>query len=751
MKQVVQNLKSGELELVDVPCPAASRGRLLIQTRASLISAGTERSVVEFGQASYVDKARQNPERVRQVLEKIKTDGLLPTLEVVFAKLDEPMPLGYCNAGVVLEVGSGVTGYAPGDRVVSNGRHAEIVSKPINLCTKIPAGVADEHAPFAVLGSIALQGIRLIEPTIGERVAVFGLGLIGLVAVQLLTASGCQVLGIDVDPARLALAKQFGATPVNVGAGADPVAAGLAFSGGAGVDAVLITASAKDDSIVSQSARMSRKRGRIVLVGVVNLQLNRAEFYEKELKFQVSCSYGPGRYDEAYEEGGLDYPLPFVRWTEQRNMQTILEMIETGRLNVSPLITSRVPQREAARAYEMLSTDRAQLGILLEYPPGAADRAATVAVAKPVAKSTASSAGAGQAAVGIIGAGNFTKLHILPQLKKTGARLASIASKEGLSGALAARKFGVETSTTDYHTIINDPRINAVCITTRHHLHVPMAVEALRAGKHVFMEKPAAIDRAGLAELRAAYEATQGLQLVIGFNRRFSTHARTMQKLLSQRSQPATLNMLVNAGPLPLAHWLHDPQVGGGRIIGEGCHFVDLLRFVVDRPIVAVSAVTIGPAPGVDTRDDKMSISLVFEDGSLGNIHYFANGYKSLSKERLEAMCEGRTLQMDNFRTLRGYGWPKFKKQNFWLRQDKGREAEMQGFIDRVARGGPPLMPPDEIWNVTEATFAAMESAASGQIVRLGQHEPTGSAASPSTNGAGALDKTSAGRQAVSL
>lgn len=721
MKQVVQNLRSGELELIEAPCPRVTPGHLLIQSQRSLISAGTERMVVEFGQASLAEKARKNPERVRQVLEKIKSDGLLPTLEVVFAKLDEPMPLGYCNAGVVLEVGPGVTGYQVGDRVASNGRHAEIVNCPINLCARIPDAVSDEQATFTVLSSIGLQGIRLLQPQVGDRVAVFGLGLIGLVAVQILAASGAQVIGFDMDPARLEMARRFGATPVNVGAGADPVAAAMAFSGGVGVDAVLITASAKNDTIITQSARMSRKRGRIVLVGVVNMQMNRADFYEKELTFQVSCSYGPGRYDPNYEDRGVDYPLPFVRWTEQRNMQAILDLLAAGRLDTAPLVTSRIPFDEAKRAYDLLSNDRAQLGIVLEYPATEPNRERTVTTQVVGSQRAVASQAAGRAVVGIIGAGLFTKLNLLPQLKKTSARLANIASAGGLSASLAARKFGIERSTTDYRQIIDDPQINAVCITTRHDTHVKFAVEALQAGKHVLLEKPAAVDRAGLDELRAAYEATEGLQLVVGFNRRFSSYALKMKQLIAQRSEPACLTMMVNAGYIPSSSWIHDPQQGGGRIIGEGCHFVDLLRYIVDRPIVGVQATMIGDAPGVETRDDKITLTLLFEDGSIGTVHYYANGHKSLSKERLEVFCAGRVLMLDNFRSLRAYGVPNFRKQSSWLRQEKGREAETQGFIERVEKGGPPLMPPDHIWNVTEATFAAMESAQHGGMVCLAE------------------------------
>ena len=433
MKQVVQNFGSGVLELLDVPCPAAGRGQLLIQTRASLISAGTERALVEFGRAGLLSKARQSPERVKQVWDKIRAEGLMPTMEAVFAKLDEPMPLGYSNAGVVVEVGPGVTQFAAGDRVASNGGHAEMVSRPVNLCAKIPAGVSDEAASFAVLGSIGLQGIRLLRPELGETVAVFGLGLIGLLTVQMLAGSGARVLGIDPDPGRREMAGAFGAIPIDTAG--DVVAAALAQTASRGVDGVLVTASARDDEILSQAARMSRKRGRIVLVGVVNMELNRAEFYEKELSFQVSCSYGPGRYDAQYEDQGVDYPFAFVRWTEQRNIEAVLGLMESGRLDVSPLITKHIPHAQAAAAYELLSSDRGQLGIVLDYPaePPATERVVhTVATAIPTT-------GTSQVTVGVIGAGSFTKRVVLPALAKTTARLAVIASAGGVTAAHAAQ------------------------------------------------------------------------------------------------------------------------------------------------------------------------------------------------------------------------------------------------------------------------------------------------------------------------
>jgi predicted dehydrogenase len=484
----------------------------------------------------------------------------------------------------------------------------------------------------------------------------------------------------------------------------------------------LITASAKDDSIVSQAANMSRKRGRLVLVGVVNMELRRAEFYEKELSFQVSCSYGPGRYDPAYEEQGVDYPYAFVRWTEKRNMEAVLGLLAAGRLDIGPLVTSRIPQADAAQAYAALAEDRSQIGIILEYPVVTPPTASVVHHNTSSAGSAAPAAGkassAAQARIGVIGAGNYTKIRLLPELTRTSAVRVSIASASGVTAAHAARKFGFETSTTDYRRILDDPRVDAVFITTRHHQHVPMTVDALRAGKHVFVEKPLAIDAAGLARVREAYDQSSGLELMVGFNRRFSRHAAKIRQLLASRSQPATLNMLVNAGYIPADHWTHDPQVGGGRIIGEGCHWFDVLRYVVDSPIVAVQAATIGDVTGVETRDDHMSVSLFFADGSLGNVHYFANGHKSYVKEKLEIYCEGRTLLLDNFRKLTGYGWTNFKKLNLFL-QDKGRRSEIQGFVDRVTRGGQPLIPPSQLWNVTAATFAATESARAGQRVEL--------------------------------
>lgn len=705
MKQVLQNLKNGNTELVDVPAPQPRPGHLLIATRRSLISAGTERMLVEFGQANLLAKARAQPERVRQVLDKIRTDGLLPTLEAIFARLDQPLPLGYCNAGVVLEVGKGVQGFSVGDRVVSNGPHAEVVCVPQNLCARIPEGVSDDEAAFTVLAAVALQGIRLADPTMGETVAVIGLGLVGLMTVQLLVANGCRVLGLDFDTQRLALARQLGAQTVDLGAGIDPVAAGLAFSDGHGVDAVLVAASTKSDEPIQQAAQMSRKRGRIVLVGVVGLSLSRAAFYEKELTFQVSCSYGPGRYDERYEQRGEDYPFGFVRWTEQRNFQAVLHLMADKQLDIDPLISHRFPQHEATEAYRLLTEDRSTLGVLLTYPETGVDMATMVPVVP-----TIPSPGVKRAVVGMIGAGNFASLVLAPALAKTPARLKTVASATGASAAHVARKFGFEQASSDYRAILGDPEINVVYISTRHNTHAQMAVEALQAGKHVFVEKPLALDRQELAAVREALQQAEGRQLLVGFNRRFSPLAVKMHNLLKARTQPLSLVYTVNAGAIPPGHWTHDPQVGGGRIIGEGCHFVDLLRHLVGHPIVGLEARMIGAGTAGTICQDKMTILLEFADGSTGVVHYLANGSKRYPKERLEAFSEGRVLVLDNFRELRGYEWKGFGRQRL-TRQDKGHAAEVAAFIARVLEGGELLIPWIELEEITLATFQAVERA----------------------------------------
>jgi predicted dehydrogenase/threonine dehydrogenase-like Zn-dependent dehydrogenase len=719
MKQVLQHLRTGQIELADVPCPAVRPGYLLIQSAASLISAGTERMLVEFGRGSLLAKARSQPDKVKQVLQKIKTDGLLPTLEAVFSRLDEPLPLGYCNAGCVIEVGAGVEGYAPGDRVASNGPHAEMVCVPANLSAKIPDGVEDASASFTVLGSIALHGVRLLQPTLGESFVVVGLGLLGQIGAQLLRASGCNVLGVDVNAKRCELVRSFGCQAVAISEGSDPVQAALAFSKARGVDGVLITAAAKTDEIMQQSAAMCRKRGRIVLVGTVGLNLRRSDFYEKELTFQVSCSYGPGRYDPVYEDQNRDYPLPYVRWTEGRNFEAMLSAIASGFVNVKPLITKTLPHAQAADAYDAVLNDSSVLGAVFQYPdqPPPTKRITALKMGSAVKSQSV------KPRVAVIGSGNFTKVVLLPAIKAAGGDLLTVASAGGVTSFHAARKFEAEEATTDYRAVLQDPRVNAVFITTRHNAHANMAAEALAAGKHVFVEKPLAIDEAGLAKVKAAYDAAGSFQLMVGFNRRFAPHAVEARRLLKGRSQPVAVSMLVNAGDIPSNHWTHDPAVGGGRIIGEACHFIDLLLFLVGSPIVAVQSTMFGPAAG-GLREDKMSLNLSFADGSIGAIHYWANGSKSYPKERVEIFSEGRVLVMDNWRRLSGFDWPAVKSMK--MSQDKGHKSEVALFLERIATGGEPLIPFDQLEMVTLASFAAVKSARESVPVVLRDHEKIG-------------------------
>jgi predicted dehydrogenase/threonine dehydrogenase-like Zn-dependent dehydrogenase len=702
MKQVLHNLKDGATEVVDVPCPRAGRGQLLIRSSHTLVSAGTERMLVDFGKAGLIDKARQQPDKVRMVLDKVRTDGLLPTLEAVRNKLDQPLSMGYCNVGEVVEVGAGVSGFAVGDRVASNGKHAEMVAVPVNLCARVPDAVADEAAAFTVLGAIALQGIRLAQPTLGETVVVTGLGLIGLVTVQLLRAQGCRVLGLDFDADRLALAQRFGAEVVNLKSGVDPVAAAMVFSRGRGVDAVILTASTQSSEPVHQAALMCRKRGRIVLVGVTGLELSRADFFEKELTFQVSCSYGPGRYDANYEDKGLDYPVGFVRWTEQRNFEAVLDMLAEGRLDVAPLVSHRYPIDNAQSAYAVVGGSEPSLGIVLQYP--AEDKipsrqARTVVLP---AKTTAASVGAPR--VSVIGAGNYAGAVLVPAFKAAGARLARIASAGGASSVHLGRKFGFAEATTDTAALLADAACDAVVISTRHDTHAEYVLRALAADKHVFVEKPLALTQDELARIEAAAQAVPQQLLMVGFNRRFAPQVVKVKQLLAGAPGAKTLLMTVNAGAIPATHWTHDPAVGGGRLVGEGCHFIDLLRFLVGAAIDGFHVMRMDAA-----TPDTATVTLRFADGSVGTLHYLANGSKAFPKERLDVFAAGRVLQLDNFRRLTGYGWPGFRSMNLW-RQDKGQAACAAAFVEAVARGGSSPIPLDELIEVGRISIQIEEA-----------------------------------------
>lgn len=720
MKQILQNLRNGTTEVAEVPCPRPARGQLLIRTTRTLVSAGTERMLVDFGKAGFVDKARQQPDKVRQVLDKIRTDGLMPTIEAVRNKLDQPLPMGYCNVGTVVEVGAGVSGFAIGDRVASNGKHAEMVAVPVNLCARVPDAVSEDDAAFTVLGAIALQGIRLVQPTLGEAVVVTGLGLIGLVTVQLLKAQGCRVLGLDFDADKLALAQRFGAEVVDLKSGADPVAAAQAFSRGRGVDAVLITASTKSNEPVHQAALMCRKRGRIVLVGVAGLELSRADFFEKELSFQVSCSYGPGRYDPSYEDKGNDYPVGFVRWTEQRNFEAVLDMLAERRLDVATLVSHCFGIAEASQAYAVVAGSEPSLGILLQYPPAAppgtaelrmartvpvgATGSAAVGVAPAAPTRVSSAAGRDAARLSVIGAGNYAGAVLVPAFKASGAQLRRIASAGGASSLHLARKFDFAEATTDAEALLADPHCDAVVVSTRHDTHADYVVRALGAGKHVFVEKPLALTVDELARIEAAARAAPSRIVMVGFNRRFAPQVQRIRTLLAGTPGPKSFVMTVNAGAISAQHWTQDPAVGGGRLLGEGCHFVDLLRLLAAAPIESHHVARMAAATA-----DTATVTLRFADGSLGTIHYFANGSKAFPKERLEVFAAGRVLQLDNFRRLAGFGWPGFARMNLW-RQDKGQAACAAAFVQAVRSGGPSPIALDELLEVGRASIAIEEA-----------------------------------------
>lgn len=728
MKQLIQNLKNGETILEEVPVPQAG-DQILIQTTCSLVSPGTERMLVEFGKGNLIQKAKSQPDKVKQVLDKIRTEGLIPTLEAVFKRLDEPLPLGYCNAGVIIEPGYDLrtqTSFKAGDRVVSNGPHAEFVAVPQNLCAKIPDNVSDDEASFTVLSSIALQGVRLSQPSLGEQVVVFGLGLIGIITVQLLRSSGCHVLGIDINPERLKLAEMFGAETFNSSTGGDPTTAVLAWTGGRGADSVIITASAKTDDIVHQAADMSRKRGRIILVGVVGLNLRRSDFYEKELIFQVSCSYGPGRYDEAYEKKGIDYPVAYVRWTEQRNFEAILSMMATGRLDVKPLITHRYSFHDAANAYEKILNDSSALGVVLEYNHGGPKPSDIDHVQSSVIRingkgcSENNSVSGAACTAAMIGAGNYAKMTMAPALSKTSARLKYVTARtNAVSATHIAKKYRFENASTNLDVILNDSEVNTVFIATGHDSHAALCRKFVAAGKHVFVEKPLCLNEKQLDEIISCYSdipCEHKPILMVGFNRRFSPHSQKIKKLLKNRSEPLAMNFTINAGIIPPNVWVHDPETGGGRIIGEACHFMDLMVFFTESPIVSVSAVRMGK--GVTVKDDKMSISMSFEDGSIGTVNYFGNGSKSYPKETYEIFSEGRILRLDNFKVLEGYGFKGFRKFKT-LMMDKGHKALLDAFISCINESGRPLIPLSEMINVTLGSFAAVKAAAENRTINI--------------------------------
>jgi len=552
-----------------------------------------------------------------------------------------------------------------------------------------------------VLGAIAMQGIRLIKPTIGETIVVTGLGLIGLLAVQILKANGCRVLGIDYDSARCELAKQFGAEVVDLSKDQNPIVIAHAYSRARGVDAVLITASSKSNDIVHQAATMCRKRGRIVLVGVVGLELSRTDFYEKELTFQVSCSYGPGRYDKNYEEKGKDYPIGFVRWTEQRNFEAVLDLMALGSINVKPLISHRFQINDAVAAYEKLD-DSSSLGILLDYQVSSAE----ALLESTVKLSENSYSHAQKGNVAFVGAGNYASRVLIPAFKRAGANLIALVTSGGMSAVHYGKKNGFIAASTDIQQALDDA-VDVVVIATQHNLHASQAVQALEKGKHVFVEKPLALTHEEIDKIEASLKESKSM-IMVGYNRRFSPHIQKIKSLIDAKPSPKAFIMTMNAGEISKEHWTQDTEIGGGRIIGEACHYIDLMRFLAGSKIKSFNAMKMGENDFVEVTDDKAVISLTFHDGSVGSIHYFANGGKSFPKERIEVFCDNAVLQLDNFRKLRGFGWQTFNKMNLWA-QDKGQQNCVDAFMESVRQGKKNPIPQDEIFEVARVSVDIAE------------------------------------------
>jgi predicted dehydrogenase len=705
VKQIVQDVRSGATAVREIPSPIAAPGHVVVANTASLVSAGTERYVVELAKKSVIGKARQRPDHVRRVLQKIKAEGLLATLQQVKAKLDEPMPLGYSTAGIVLECGRSVSELKPGDRVSTAGPHAEVVSIGKNLCARIPDGVTFEQAAYTAVATIGLEGVRLAKVALGERVVVIGLGLIGQIACALLKAHGCRVFGVDIDAAKLELAKHFGADEVGSGS---PAAAVRSFSGGHGVDAVVITAATSSNEPIEFAAEICRPKGRIVLVGVVGLNLPRPPFFQKELEFTVSASLGPGRWDPTYEEKGIDYPIGHVRWTAQRNMETVLDLIAAGKLPVDKLTTHRFPVERAAEAYELI-TARSEpfLGVVLQYPEAESKPRRRIELATR-------SAAEGEVGVSVIGAGNFARLILLPALQRVGGfALRGLCTAKGLNAEHTGRTKGFAFATTEAAEIWNDAATRAVFVMTRHDLHAGLVVAALRAGKHVFVEKPLCIRE---DELRMIAETVEELGehcpiLMVGFNRRFAPATSRVRDFLAG-SGPLSVSFRFSPGAVPPDHWTQDEEEGGGRIIGEACHAIDTCTALVGAPPVRVHAESVAREGGLLTTDDRVFITLRHADGSISSVSYQAGGEKAFPAERIEVFGGGRTAVIDAWDSLDL--WSGGKRRRADAKKDKGHRSEVETFLAACRTGGCWPIPWAELYGVTDATLAAVRSLREG-------------------------------------
>jgi predicted dehydrogenase/threonine dehydrogenase-like Zn-dependent dehydrogenase len=713
MKQLLQNIKTGKSIVEDVPVPTPREGQALVKVEASLVSAGTERMVVEFAEKSLVGKARSRPDLVKQVVDKARREGLLNTAQAAFNRLDQPMALGYSSAGTIFALGKGMQGFKIGQRVACAGGgyavHAEYNVLPRNLLTPLPDNVDFESAAFTTLGAIALHGFRLAEPQIGENVAVIGMGLLGLLAAQIAAAAGCNVLGIDVDPSRIDLASSLGLGAVRRGEAVD---SSVAFTANRGFDVILICADTTSNDPIELAGVIARDRARVVATGAVGLSFPRKVYYEKEISFINSRSYGPGRYDLTYEEQGNDYPLGYVRWTEGRNFEAVVDLMAKGQLQVKPLITHRFDISEATQAYEVITGKKKEkfLGVLLTYPKVETQEETKIVFPSIVHRQSST------VKLGVLGAGLFANSVLLPAIKKAGdIELIGIASSGGLHAQHAGKKFGFQYATSNDDEILNDPKINTVAILTRHDTHADLVIKALNAGKNVFVEKPLAINSNQLSTISRKLLKTDNCILTTGFNRRFSPLAQSLSSFLSHRSEPMYIHYRVNAGAIPLNHWTQDPEIGGGRMIGEGCHFVDFITFLVGATPISVTAHAL--PDGGKYYEDNTSMTFTFPDGSIGIVDYLANGDKSFPKERVEVFSEGRIAVLDDFVSLQTV--KAGKKKEIKGAQNKGWVDEWRVFAKSIREGGEPPIPYEQLIGVTKSTFAVMESMRNRKTIEI--------------------------------
>jgi predicted dehydrogenase/threonine dehydrogenase-like Zn-dependent dehydrogenase len=704
MKQLLQNIKNGKTIVEDVPVPTPREGMALVKVAASLVSAGTERMVVEFAEKSYLGKARSRPDLVKQTLDKAKREGIMPTVQAVFNRLDQPMALGYSSAGMIVALGKNMQGFKVGQRVACAGggyaTHAEYNVVPRNLLTPLPKNVDFESAAFTTLGAIALHGFRLAEPQIGENVAIIGLGLLGLLTIQLASAAGCNVLGIDLDRKRIKLASSFGLEAVTR---PQAESASQAFTTNRGFDTVIICADTSSNDPVELAGIIARDRAKVVATGAVGLNIPRKIYYEKEISFINSRSYGPGRYDSNYEENGVDYPIGYIRWTEGRNFQSVVDLLSSRKLKVESLISHRFPIEDAATAYEVITGKKKEpfLGVLLTYSEKEEIKSKKIEFPSSVLRPSSS------VKLGVLGAGLYANATLLPVIKSNkDFELIGVASSGGLHAQHSGKKFGFQYATSSEDEIINDPNINTIAILTRHDSHADLVIKSLKAGKHVFVEKPLAINSTQLLAISKQLKANSQSLMTVGFNRRFSPLAQQLKSSIGNRQSAIYAHYRVNAGYLPLNHWTQDPNLGGGRIIGEACHFIDLISFLVGAPPVSVTAHAL-PDNG-KYREDNVSMTLTFPDGSIGVVDYLANGDKSHPKERLEVFCDGMIAVLDDYVSLTTVKDGKKKVENH--AQDKGWKNEMQAFAQAIREGGESPIPYEQIIGVTKSTFAAVES-----------------------------------------